>query len=49
MREMNVGQVLEDVRIVDGGVAIHHLDVAPAVERCEQHEKVGKGARMTAW
>ena len=36
-----IGQVLQDVRIVDGGVAVRHLDVAPAFERREQHEQVG--------
>ena len=38
---MNIGQVFQDVRIVDGGVAVRHLDVAPALEWREQHEQVG--------
>ena len=41
VREVDVGQVLEDMGIVDGGVAVRHLDVAPAFERREQHEQVG--------
>jgi hypothetical protein len=35
---MDIGQILQDMRIVDGGVAVRHLDVAPAFEWCEQHE-----------
>jgi hypothetical protein len=27
VREVNIGQVFQDVRIVDGGVAVRHLDV----------------------
>src|SRR6516164_10096608 len=38
---MDFGQILEDVSVVDGGVAVRHLDVAPAFERGEQHEQVG--------
>jgi hypothetical protein len=30
VREVNIGQIFQDVRIVDGGVAVRHLDVAPA-------------------
>ncbi len=40
-REVNVGQILQDMGIIDGGVAVRHLDVAPAFERREQHEQVG--------
>jgi hypothetical protein len=29
------------VGIVDGGVAVRHLDVAPTFKRREQHEQVG--------
>jgi len=39
--EAAIGQILQDVRIVDGGVAVGHLDVAPAFERREPHEQVG--------
>jgi len=33
--------VLQDMSVVQGGVTIRHLDVAPAFERREQHEEVG--------
>ena len=33
VRKVDIGQVLQDVRIVDGGVAVRYLDVAPALER----------------
>ena len=36
-----IGQVLQDVSIVHGGMAIRDLDVAPAFERREHHEQVG--------
>ena len=38
---MAIGQIFQDVSVVHGGVAIGHLDVAPAFERREQHEQVG--------
>jgi len=41
VREVNVGRILQDVGIIDGGVAVRHLDAAPAFERREQHEQVG--------
>ena len=39
--EVDVGQILQDVGVIDGGMAVRHLDVAPAFERREQHEQVG--------
>jgi hypothetical protein len=39
--EVFVRQVIENLRIIDGGVAICHLDVAPAFLRREHHEQVG--------
>ena len=41
VREVGIGQILQDVGIIDGGVAVGHLDVTPAFERREQHEQVG--------
>src|SRR6516164_7990032 len=38
---MDVGQVFEDVRVIDGGAAVGDLDVAPSFERREHHEQVG--------
>ena len=29
VREMDLGQILEDVSVVEGGVPVRHLDVAP--------------------
>ena len=41
VREVAISQILQDVSIVYGSVAVRHLDVAPAFERREQHEQVG--------
>ena len=35
VREMDIGQVFQDVSIIDGGVAVGDFDVAPTFERCE--------------
>ena len=40
-REVDIGQVFQDVRIIYGGVAIRDLDTAPALERSKHHEEVG--------
>ena len=40
--EMNVGQIFQDTRIIDGGAAIGDFNVAPALQRCEQHEQIGR-------
>ena len=39
--KVRVRQVLENLRIIDRGVAIGHLDMPPAVERREHHEQIG--------
>ena len=39
--EVEIGQILQDVSVVDGGVAIGDLDMAPAFERSKHHEEVG--------
>ena len=39
--EVLVRQVFENLRVIDGGVAICHLDMAPAFQRREHHEQVG--------
>ena len=46
MREMDLGQILEDVSVVEGGVPVRHLDVAPAFERGEQHKQVGRAVAL---
>ena len=39
--KMHVGQFLEHLRVIDGGVMVSYLDVAPAFQRREHHEKIG--------
>ena len=39
--KVRIGEVFQDMRIIHGGVAVRDLDVAPAFERREQHEKIG--------
>ena len=41
VREVGIGQILQDVSVIDGGVAVRHLDVTLAFERREHHEQVG--------
>ena len=36
MREVGVSQSLEDVSVVDSGVAVGHFDVPPGFERGEE-------------
>ena len=39
--KMRVGQILEHVRVIDGGVAVGDLDMPPAFQRREHHEQIG--------
>src|SRR5260370_6699275 len=39
--EVNVGQVFQDVSVIDGGVAIGDFDVTPAFERGKHHKEIG--------
>ena len=39
--EVDVGQVFQNMRVIDGCSAVGDLDVAPAFERREHHEEVG--------
>ena len=41
LREVDIGQIFQDVSVVHGGVAIRDLDMAPAFERRKHHEEVG--------
>src|SRR5256886_10770494 len=41
MREVDVGQVLQDASVIHRGMAICDLDVAPAFERSKHHEEIG--------
>ena len=36
--KMQVRQFLQHLRVIDGGVMVGHLDVAPAFQRREHHE-----------
>ena len=40
-REVDIGQIFQDVSVFHGGVAIRDFDTAPAFERCKHHEEVG--------
>jgi hypothetical protein len=40
-REVDVGQILQDLSIIDGGALVCRLDMAPAFKRREHHEQVG--------
>ena len=40
-REVDIGQVSQNVGVIDGGAAVGDLDAAPAFERSEHHEQVG--------
>ena len=40
-REMEIGQVFQDMGVIHGGVAIGHFDMTPAFERREHHEQIG--------
>ena len=39
---MDIGQVLEDLGIIDRGPPVGDLDVAPAFQGGEQHEQIGR-------
>ena len=41
LREVDVGEVFQNVGIIDGGAEVGDLDKAPAFERCRHHEQVG--------
>src|SRR5271167_3678440 len=40
VRKVAVGQILENMREIHGGMAIGHFNMAPAFQRCEQHEQI---------
>ena len=39
--KVHVGQFLEHLGVIDGGVAVGDLDATPALQRREHHEQVG--------
>src|SRR5208283_1884324 len=44
--EVSIGEVLQDMSVIHGGVTIRHLDVAPAFERREHHEEIGDAVAL---
>jgi len=56
-REVGVGQVFQNMRVIDGGAPLGDLDMPPAFKRREQHEQIGRAvapvfvinARRPAW
>src|SRR5205809_7404280 len=41
VREVDIGQIFQDVSVVHGGVAIRDFDMAPAFQRSKHHEEIG--------
>src|SRR5450432_1922940 len=46
VRKPRVGDFLEQVCVIHGGVAIGYLDVPPTFQRCEQHEQIGRAISL---
>ena len=44
--EASIGEVLQDMSVIHGGVAIRDLDAAPAFERRERHEEIGDAVAL---
>src|SRR5208283_28396 len=44
--KMHVGQFLEHLRVIGGGVAVGDLDAAPALQRRENHEYIGHAVSL---
>src|SRR5208283_449067 len=44
--KMYVGQVLERLRVIDGGVMVGDLDVTPTFQRREHHEYIGHAVAL---
>jgi hypothetical protein len=41
VEEVSVGQRLEDLCVIERGVAVGHLDMPPSLQWSEQHEQIG--------
>src|SRR6202046_4063044 len=41
MGEVSVRQILEDLRVIERGMTVGHLDMPPALQWSEQHEQIG--------
>ena len=46
VREVVVGDLLENVGVIYGGVPVGHLHVSPAFKRGEHHEEVGDAVAL---
>src|SRR5580658_5738147 len=46
IRKIHVGQFLERLRVIHGGVMVGDLDFAPALQRGERHEYVGHAVTL---
>lgn len=46
VREVVVGDFLENVGIIYGGVPVRHLDLSPAFKGSEHHEEVGDAVAL---
>ena len=46
VRKMHVGQFLEHLGVIDGGVMVGDLDFTPALQRGEHHEYVGHAVTL---
>src|ERR1700722_6923286 len=46
IRKIHVGQFLEHLRVIHGGVMVGDLDFAPALQRGERHEYVGHAVTL---
>ena len=44
--EVSIGEVLQDMSVIHGGVTIGYFDVAPAFERREHHEEIGDAVAL---
>ena len=45
-REVDVGEIAQDVSVVNGRAALGDLDMAPTFERREQHEEIGRAVAL---
>ena len=43
--EVSIRQRLEDLRVIERGVAVGHVDMPPSLQWSEQHEQIGIGSR----
>jgi hypothetical protein len=49
VREVDVGQVFQDVSVIHGGMAICDLDMTPAFKRSKLHEEIGGAVALGAY